>query len=206
MFLYCKYIIKFLLYLCSFIFEFFLFMLIIYLFLIIIKNVFVDQKNIFFWKIIINYLLNDKKLIFKYKKEINPVWEFRSFICQGEMTCCTFYHKFCYDEEIIKNRNKLQTKIQNFWREEINPILSSKYSDYTIDFNIDLKKDLIYVIEINPPPPISSTILFDWNNEADRNILQKGPFELRLLSLSKENILLIQSHCSDNSVLFSRMK
>ena len=37
----------------------------------------------------------------------------------------------------------------------------------------------VRVVEINNPPPVAGTALFDWDNEADRHALQHGPFELR---------------------------
>jgi len=55
--------------------------------------------------------------------------------------------------------------------------------NYTIDFALspDLDVDKTWIVEINNPPPVAGTSLFNWDLESDRNIIHEGPFELRIL-------------------------
>jgi len=104
------------------------------------------------------------------------IWSFLTLI---SFTCCTAYHKTCYVVEIVTQKPKIAEVIYKFWENNLSPRV--KCSNYTIDFVLSPTLESIHVIEINYPPPIAATILFDWSNENDRKIIQEGPFQLRIV-------------------------
>jgi len=51
-----------------------------------------------------------------------------------------------------------------------------------------MEKEII-VIEINPPPPMAGTSLFNWDINEDKEIILNGPFEFRTLDNVPDNVL-----------------
>jgi len=64
-------------------------------------------------------------------------------------------------------------------------------SDYVIDFAV--VEDKIWVVELNNPPPVAGTALFDWKDPTDRSIIEGThsaiSFEFRILQKMPENPL-----------------
>jgi hypothetical protein len=113
-------------------------------------------------------------------------WEFRGFVTANELRCVTYYYKHYTCDALWKAKEQISSLIMQFWRSEIHPRLAPMYHSYTVDFSIDLEKNCVHVVEINPPPPISSTVLFDWEDEIDRSIILNGPYQLRIPSPSPD--------------------
>ena len=63
--------------------------------------------------------------------------------------------------------------------EKVNKVLP--LDTYTIDFAVVPSTLKCYVVEINNPPPKAGCSLFNWDDPVDRTIIEKGPFEFRLL-------------------------
>jgi len=114
-----------------------------------------------------------------------PEFEFRAFILDGNMTSCTQYHSLCFVPEIVKHKTKISILIYEFWstiKENI------KCKDYSIDFLVLPVEEKVIVIELNYPPPIASTCLFNWADPADREAVQSGPFQIRVLEQPIQNV------------------
>ena len=90
-------------------------------------------------------------------------------------------------EEIIKG---VQNFFNNNLREPLSVITKSGPSDkYVLDVFFDIPNNKWYLIEINPFQTSSSGHLFKYWNENDMNILENGPFELRLSKKTDEDSL-----------------
>jgi len=93
----------------------------------------------------------------------------------------TQYSSF-YFIPILSEDNQKQIfleKITKFFEEQVQPKLN--LDNYTVDFAFSRKNSRIWVVEINPPPPTSGTILFSWISDKDRNLVQNGPMEFRVV-------------------------
>jgi len=119
----------------------------------------------------------DMKLITRKWEHFLPEWEFRAFIVNDEITGCTQYYKLCYVPELVANKEKVGEHIKNYFNsiKHLIPI-----TNYTIDFAVSPDLCTTWVIEINHPPPIAGTSLFDWESENDKKIMQEGPYEFRI--------------------------
>ncbi|KAH3745028.1 carboxylic acid reductase [Pelomyxa schiedti] len=102
-------------------------------------------------------------------------WEFRLFVARGNLNAASMYHKHCFVPEIIKRHGDIEKAIFTAW-ESVAPKINC--SDYTLDLVLSPNLSLLWVVEVNYPPPVASTILFDWNNPHDRTILSQGPYQL----------------------------
>lgn len=109
--------------------------------------------------------------------DIYPEWEFRAFVYQNQITSCTQYNPHCYVPEMAKNKDKVQELILAKWNEVKGDI---PRSSYTIDFVLEPSLQQVWVVEVNHLPPVAGTGMFDWDVKADREIIEHGPFELRV--------------------------
>eukprot|EP01124_Arcella_intermedia_P014789 TRINITY_DN21361_c0_g1_i1.p1 TRINITY_DN21361_c0_g1~~TRINITY_DN21361_c0_g1_i1.p1 ORF type:complete len:492 (+),score=120.50 TRINITY_DN21361_c0_g1_i1:72-1478(+) len=111
-------------------------------------------------------------------------YEFRAFVFNTKLTCATAYHQYSFVPELLQNKAVISSCIISFW--ESNVRSKVPFGDYTIDLVLSPSFLQATIIEINYPPPISSTILFDWNNPEDNHILLHGPYQLRLVQHPQE--------------------
>jgi hypothetical protein len=94
---------------------------------------------------------------------IDPEWEFRTFITNNEMNACTQYYSLCYVPEMVPVKDAIRDKIYNFWREHLRALpyfTDACKGDYTVDFVLSPDLKVIRVIEVNNPPPVAGTSLF----------------------------------------------
>jgi hypothetical protein len=99
------------------------------------QRIYIDLKNA--------ELMNNKNefnvnIIIREWEDINPEYEFRAFINNSDMTCCTQYHNTCFVPELYKNKNYIKEFIYKFWDEKIKKLVDIE--KYSIDFV--LSKDL----------------------------------------------------------------
>eukprot|EP01125_Pyxidicula_operculata_P019471 TRINITY_DN7076_c0_g1_i2.p1 TRINITY_DN7076_c0_g1~~TRINITY_DN7076_c0_g1_i2.p1 ORF type:complete len:1164 (+),score=133.05 TRINITY_DN7076_c0_g1_i2:1964-5455(+) len=112
---------------------------------------------------------------------IETFYEFRCFVWEGKLNCATSYHRSGFYPAVVENKRHISHTIQEYWNQRIKNNISRQI--YTVDLYIhpSFAIDLCRVVEINYPPPVASTILFDWYDTTDRRIIQSGPFELRIV-------------------------
>jgi len=79
---------------------------------------------------------------------IKPQFEFRGFVFNNELNALTHYYKFLYVEEVVQNKDKIEELIRNYF----NKIKSrlEHIGSYAIDFHIDIEKEEVLIIELNP--------------------------------------------------------
>lgn len=112
-------------------------------------------------------------------QDIDTLGEIRVFVSNGVITAMSQYHEFNYIPQFSDPifRKKMEAGIRSIF----NVIYKNlPFTSAIIDFAPDAADvDKIWIIEINPPPPIGGTPLFNWGNPNDRAILLQGPFEFR---------------------------
>ncbi|KAJ3427280.1 cell division cycle protein 123 [Anaeramoeba flamelloides] len=116
--------------------------------------------------------------------EIPSDMEFRGFVKNGKLNALSQYNHVCFYEPLVELKEQIGNVCREMFEKKIQPQLEEKYSDYIIDFCFvdgDLAKPKI--IELNPFQFSTDGCLFSWKTE--RNILENGPFEFRIL----ENII-----------------
>eukprot|EP01126_Amoeba_proteus_P039559 TRINITY_DN4183_c0_g2_i2.p1 TRINITY_DN4183_c0_g2~~TRINITY_DN4183_c0_g2_i2.p1 ORF type:complete len:114 (-),score=22.62 TRINITY_DN4183_c0_g2_i2:13-354(-) len=91
---------------------------------------------------------------------IPPEYEFRAFVMNGNLTATTTVPQLYYSSLLFKNRRRIGAIISNFWYRKIKEKVS--FQDYTIDFALSSDLETIWVLELNYPPPITDTILFEY--------------------------------------------
>lgn len=100
--------------------------------------------------------------------------EFRAFVFENQLTAISQYYGQCYFEDLVRDKPIYLKRIQEFFA-AIQPYLSF-LPKYVIDFAV--LEDKVLILELNPFHPSTSACLFDWAKDAD--LLEKGPFELRI--------------------------
>jgi len=114
--------------------------------------------------------------------QILPEWEFRIFIWNYKLACCSQYYSDCFVPEIYNNKHKIANLITKFYEEEVKHLIPAHVPNLTFDVALTPDLDKVYMIELGNPPPVAGTALYDWNNEHDRKMMTaEFPFELRLL-------------------------
>lgn len=114
---------------------------------------------------------------------IDPEFEFRAFVSEGRLTACTQYYPNCFVSSIAARRDVIKQKIFSFWNEEIRPLIPASQPNYTIDFVLSTDLEKITIVELNNPPPLAGTSLYNWEDSADREeILHGSEFRLRVLT------------------------
>jgi len=126
------------------------------------------------------YLLNIVLREWNARSKIE--WEFRAFVFGGMLTCCTQYFDLCYVKRLYDMKEVLAVKILEFFKLIKHNIPFGDTENFTIDFAYDPSNDSFCIVEINNPPPVADTGLYDWKDVKDKYIIQHGPFELRVLS------------------------
>ena len=111
--------------------------------------------------------------------DLDVLSEVRVFLADGHITAMAQYHEFFYYPKLTDAayRQRLELGI----RKIVDEIRASyPLSSCTIDFAPEKhNEDRLWVIEMNPPVPISGTPLFTWRSPEDQKILTSGPFEFR---------------------------
>lgn len=130
-------------------------------------------------------------IIRQWDEKLDVRYEFRCFVYNDRLTAVTQYHKM-YVKEIHKYISSFKAKIYDYFNDHIRDELVGVFYNgfYTIDLYCDL--DRIFVIEINDPPPVAGSVLFDWDDMNDRNVILNGPYVMRVIespNLDYEDIL-----------------
>lgn len=127
-------------------------------------------------------------IVIRKWESILPEYEFRSFVYGSKMTAITQYYKTTYVPEMAKKKETLQEQMLSFFEEKVKSRIP--IANYVIDFAIVPETNVIWVVEINNPPPVAGQALFDWDNETDRQVIRgELPFEFRILEKAPENPL-----------------
>eukprot|EP01052_Picozoa_sp_SAG31_P017395 SAG31_NODE_1188_length_9481_cov_14.760819_4_plen_440_part_00 len=118
--------------------------------------------------------------------DIEVDMEFRGFVNDGVLNALSQYnHLFC-SQTLLANRALIESQIRSFFAAEIIPKLVG-FSSYIIDFAVTgASFEKLWVIELNPFMSSTDGCLFSW--EHDREILENGPFELRLLEAPRHDL------------------
>jgi len=116
----------------------------------------------------------------EWNPNLTPELEFRGFVYNSQFTCLTQYYSMIYVPEIHRKKELFQKSIVTFWEEKIKHVIPLK--DYCIDFTVleGNSENNVIVIELNPPAPLASPVLFDYLKE--KEIIENGPFEFRVVT------------------------
>lgn len=111
-------------------------------------------------------------------------YEFRGFIFDGKLTALCQYYNEVVCPELIEHKDKIEKLVLDFAPQIIDRIPITP-KEYVIDFLVDLEKERVLVVEINPfgkPDGIGTgCVLFDPENPRDADILfGNAPFEFRI--------------------------
>jgi hypothetical protein len=112
-------------------------------------------------------------------EDIHPEYEFRVFVVHNQVTAITQYHAALYVREMVENKERvIELILLEF--EAVKGKLRAPGDTYTIDFVICPDFSRARVIEVNNPPPVAGTALFNWEDENDRRLIQEGPLSVRM--------------------------
>jgi hypothetical protein len=125
------------------------------------------------------------EVIVRKWEPIDAALEMRMFVKNGQPTGIMQYHPELFIPHFGNPaiRNRLEQRARELWTQLAPQI---PYHDYAIDFapSRDLHDPVLWVVEINPPAPVSGTGLYNWGDPHDRDLLQHGPCEFRFLPRS----------------------
>jgi hypothetical protein len=128
-------------------------------------------------------------------EHILPEFEFRAFVFNRKLTALTQYYKTTYVPQMSEQREKLEQMIKAFFS-ETEQLIPARVLDYVVDYAVEPASGKIWIVEMyvsrltiafflicrNTPPPVAGQALFDWDLEADKNILLgNSPFEFRII-------------------------
>lgn len=113
-------------------------------------------------------------------EDIHPEYEFRVFVVRNQVTAITQYHAALYVPEMVENKERVVELILLEF-EAVKGKLRAPEDTYTIDFVICPDFSRARVIEINDPPPVAGTALFNWDDENDRRLVEEGPLSVRMI-------------------------
>jgi len=130
-------------------------------------------------------------IIRQWCPQVLPEWEFRAFIWNHQLTCCSQYYASCFVPEIHANRDKIAIIISKFYNEKIKHRIPSHVPHLTMDIALSPSLSEVIMVELGNPPPVAGTALYSWDNEVDQSIITnqfkseevKGTdsFDLRIL-------------------------
>lgn len=108
---------------------------------------------------------------------VEPEYEFRMVVHEGVVTAATQYSRILYVPELAAKKAEIaRALLEHHGRvKHLIPVPS-----YVMDVALSPELNWATIVELNHPPPVAGTALFDWQNEADREILLRGPFTLRV--------------------------
>jgi hypothetical protein len=116
-------------------------------------------------------------------RDVDAAREFRAFVFNRKLTACSQYCYYQCFPELLKTKDQLSQRIVEFFHKEVLPILP--YKDAVIDFHVT--DEFVEIIELSPFAINTGACMFSWKSEADKAILENGPFELRILTEPKLN-------------------
>lgn len=114
----------------------------------------------------------------QWSEDIDPLLELRAFVCRGHVTGISQYYKTCYVPELLEQQDtikRLVCEAVEAIHKRFQHLLGAE-DLYTLDFA--LMRDAegrfcqAFLVEVNPPPPVAGTILFDWEDPKDRALLK----------------------------------
>lgn len=136
----------------------------------------------------------------RWDPRINPLCEVRAFVCDGRVTAITQYYRTCLVPALLANAERVRqlvceavTGVHERLKDIVpdDPLCHAPF--YSADFalvggdadsetspSVSSQEairsaargfDSALLIEINPPPPVAGTILFDWSDTGDRDLL-----------------------------------
>ncbi|KAH3759830.1 hypothetical protein Pelo_8392 [Pelomyxa schiedti] len=108
---------------------------------------------------------------------VEPEWEFRMFVYNHVPTAATQYSRLVYVPELAAQREKVSRALLDYHNRVKHLI---PLPNYTLDISTDSKLSHFVIVELNHLPPIAGTSLFNWDDPTDRNIVENGPFTLRV--------------------------
>ena len=109
--------------------------------------------------------------------------EFRAFIYESKLTAITQYNHYIKFDHIIKNKDKYQQMIHDFWNKNIKNII--KITNYSIDFAI-LDENKVMVIEMSPFLKSTGPCCLKW--ELDHEEMMHGNGNLRVNENDYEDV------------------
>ena len=121
-----------------------------------------------------------KLIIRKWLDIVDPVFEFRSFVVDGRITCIqTYCGPNCYEKSIAENRFVIRDRILEYYESKLKPVLSllSPPPIYTIDFYFSTDLSQMGVVELNEGPPTAGSLFYDFQNEKDVAIMEGRAWE-----------------------------
>lgn len=120
-------------------------------------------------------------------------FELRGFVYDNKLTALCQYYNEVVCTELLENKDRIQRLVLDFF-EQIRDRMPLTPKEYVVDFLVDLEKDRVLVVEINPfgkPDGLGTgCVLFDPYNSCDAAVLfGEAEFEFRLdeVPLSREN-------------------
>mmetsp|Transcript_1151 Transcript_1151/g.1869 ORF Transcript_1151/g.1869 Transcript_1151/m.1869 type:complete len:257 (+) Transcript_1151:229-999(+) len=130
---------------------------------------------------------NLKIAVREWCEEYETDWEFRLFVMDGEPTALTIYNDFFFDERIVAHKAEIEKQIMQLW-ERVRDRIHRKSQNYCIDFALAASLEKIFIIEVNNfVAPVAGSGLFDYHKEADRKLLEEGPFSFRIRTKPLKN-------------------
>jgi len=94
------------------------------------------------------------------------------------------FYLFC--TSFSSKKEQISKLIYTFWEQNIKDLeYFQSVKNYTIDFVLNPDLKLIKIVEINNPPPVAGTALFNWDSEKD--LIIYGPFTFRILEKPLDN-------------------
>eukprot|EP00455_Lapot_gusevi_P055999 TRINITY_DN9200_c0_g1_i1.p1 TRINITY_DN9200_c0_g1~~TRINITY_DN9200_c0_g1_i1.p1 ORF type:complete len:437 (+),score=94.55 TRINITY_DN9200_c0_g1_i1:114-1424(+) len=115
---------------------------------------------------------------FEFVDDLDPNWEFRGFVSNGQRTALTAYSPWVYDRRLIENKDAVWRLIEDLWN-RVQPRIASE--NYSIDFAVSSDLTQCWIVELNNfLPPLAGSGLFNMQDQADQSIIFNGPFEFRI--------------------------
>ena len=119
----------------------------------------------------------------EYGQDLCDDLEFRAFIYNNKLTAITQYDHYIKFEHIIKNKDKYQQMINDYWNKNIKNII--KTPNYSIDFAI-LNNNQVIVIEMSPFMKSTGPCCLKW--EVDHEEMMYGNGNLKINENDYEDI------------------
>ena len=111
----------------------------------------------------------------EYGQDLCDDLEFRAFIYNNKLTAITQYDHYIKFDHIIKNKDKYQQMINEYWNKNIKNII--KIPNYSIDFAI-LNNNEVIVIEMSPFMKSTGPCCLKW--EIDYEEMMHGNGNLKI--------------------------
>jgi D123 len=106
--------------------------------------------------------------------------EFRAFVARRRLAAVSQYYASIVAPAIVERKAELLADMQRFYDGVLEPLVPAELTEFVIDFAWTLDGRLV-VVEINLPPPVAGSALFDRNSDADMAIVRgDAPFEFRI--------------------------